>query len=185
MVTTFTVLTVGAVPAGAVGFRFPPGQSAEQLVEQLRANQWRGQVLGPHGSGKSTLLAALLPAMERAGQRPLVVELHDGQRGPDGSFVFRLVLFYRYAGQAEDRVHQRVDRTLGKCKQEDQRADDSTRRTSRDFVQANYIQLHRESRARSRALFSVFARLRFTQIGLDQAREGSPFSSASPCVMRT
>jgi energy-coupling factor transporter ATP-binding protein EcfA2 len=70
---------------GAVGFRFPPGQSAEQLVEQLRANQWRGQVLGPHGSGKSTLLAALLPLIEQAGKRPLLVELHEGQRRlPDG-----------------------------------------------------------------------------------------------------
>jgi len=65
---------------GAMAYRFPPGEGADQLVERLRAAGWRGQIVGPHGSGKSTLLAALLPAMERAGQRPLVVELHDGQR---------------------------------------------------------------------------------------------------------
>jgi hypothetical protein len=65
---------------GAIAYRFPPEQSAERVVERLRAGGWRGQILGPHGSGKSTLLAAVLPALQRAGQRPLVVELHDGQR---------------------------------------------------------------------------------------------------------
>jgi len=65
---------------GAMAYRFPHGESADRLVERLRAGAWRGQIVGPHGSGKSTLLAAVLPAIESAGQRPLVVELHDGQR---------------------------------------------------------------------------------------------------------
>ncbi len=65
---------------GAIAYRFPPGESPERLVERLRAGDWRGQIVGPHGSGKSTLLAAVLPALQSAGQRPLLVELHDGQR---------------------------------------------------------------------------------------------------------
>ncbi len=65
---------------GAIAYRFPPGESAERAVERLRAGDWRGQIIGPHGSGKSTLLAAVLPALEKAGQRPLLIELHDGQR---------------------------------------------------------------------------------------------------------
>ena len=70
---------------GALAFRFPPGQSAGQLVESLARNQWRGQVLGPHGSGKSTLLAALVPQIRAARKETLLVELHDGQRRlPDG-----------------------------------------------------------------------------------------------------
>ena len=43
-------------------------------------NGWWGEILGPHGAGKSALLATLIPAVERAGRRPVLVELHDGQR---------------------------------------------------------------------------------------------------------
>lgn len=54
---------------GALEFEFPPGSSAEQLVRQLRANAWRGEIIGPHGSGKSTLLRTLIPRIEAAGMR--------------------------------------------------------------------------------------------------------------------
>jgi energy-coupling factor transporter ATP-binding protein EcfA2 len=65
---------------GAIPFFFPPGQSAEGLVELLRLNDWRGEIVGPHGSGKSTLLCVLTTALRDAGRSTLLVELHDGQR---------------------------------------------------------------------------------------------------------
>jgi hypothetical protein len=65
---------------GAIPFRFPPGTSADGLVEQLRSQGWRGAIVGPHGSGKSSLVAALIPAIRRAGKEVQLIELHDGQR---------------------------------------------------------------------------------------------------------
>jgi hypothetical protein len=65
---------------GAICYLFPPGQDTETLLERLRTSGWRGEIVGPHGSGKSALLATLIPALERAGQRVILVELHDGQR---------------------------------------------------------------------------------------------------------
>jgi hypothetical protein len=65
---------------GAMPFIFPAGQDAETLIARLRDNDWRGEILGPHGAGKSALLATLIPAVERAGRRPILIELHDGQR---------------------------------------------------------------------------------------------------------
>jgi len=53
---------------GELAYIYPPGQSAAALVEQLRANDWQGQIIGPHGSGKSTLLADLTPALAAAGR---------------------------------------------------------------------------------------------------------------------
>ena len=54
---------------GALPCLFSSGQSAESLLERLRAAGGRGQIVGPHGSGKSTLLAAPLAAIDRA-ERP-------------------------------------------------------------------------------------------------------------------
>ena len=68
------------VRPGAMPFIFPPGQDVDSLVERLRLGAWRGEIIGPHGSGKSALLASLILAIERAQQRTLLVELHDGQR---------------------------------------------------------------------------------------------------------
>lgn len=68
------------VRPGAVPFVFPDGLDAESLVQRLRDHAWRGQIVGPHGSGKSALLAALRPAIEQAGKRVALVDLHDGQR---------------------------------------------------------------------------------------------------------
>jgi hypothetical protein len=65
---------------GAMPFLFPAEQDAETLIERLRQNGWRGEIIGAHGSGKSALLATLIPAIERAGQHVAVVELHGGQR---------------------------------------------------------------------------------------------------------
>jgi hypothetical protein len=75
------------IKPGEIPFFFEPGQSAQSLVELLRENQWRGQIVGPHGSGKSALLACLLPLIELAGRRPLLIALHDGRRSlPKGIF---------------------------------------------------------------------------------------------------
>ena len=65
---------------GALAYRFAGGDSAAALVERLRANNWWGEIIGPHGAGKSTLLATLLPALRDAGRTPLLQSLHDGQR---------------------------------------------------------------------------------------------------------
>jgi len=68
------------VRPGGIAYLFAPGESAAGLVDRLRRNGWWGQIVGLHGSGKSALLAALTPAIETAGRRALLVELHDGQR---------------------------------------------------------------------------------------------------------
>lgn len=68
------------VRPGAIAYCFPDGVDAVTLVDRLRENAWRGQIVGPHGSGKSALLATLIPVIERAGKRVTLVELHDGQR---------------------------------------------------------------------------------------------------------
>jgi len=68
------------VRPGAVRFVFEPGRSVHDLVECLRKNGWWGQIVGAHGSGKSALLAVLLPALRGAGQQPILIQLHDGQR---------------------------------------------------------------------------------------------------------
>jgi hypothetical protein len=68
------------VKPGAIAYVFPPGEDLSTLLERLRRSAWRGQLVGPHGSGKSTLLAALRPALELSGRRPLCLTLHDGQR---------------------------------------------------------------------------------------------------------
>ncbi|MBN1396113.1 MAG: hypothetical protein JW959_13910 [Pirellulales bacterium] len=68
------------VRPGATPFIFPPGENVELLLRRLDENGWRGEIVGPHGAGKSTLLAELLPALQRAGRKPLAIELHDRQR---------------------------------------------------------------------------------------------------------
>jgi len=65
---------------GAVAYCFPAGVTAEDLIDRLRRNQWQGGIVGPHGSGKSALLARILTALEQAGQRAVLFELHDGER---------------------------------------------------------------------------------------------------------
>lgn len=56
------------VRPGAIPFHFREGESAEQLVENLRRNHWLGEIIGPHGTGKSTLLETLKPLIENAGR---------------------------------------------------------------------------------------------------------------------
>jgi hypothetical protein len=68
------------VRPGVIPFLFAPGLNAETLLDRLRQADWWGEIVGAHGSGKSTLLATLIPAIERAGLRVVLVELHDGQR---------------------------------------------------------------------------------------------------------
>jgi hypothetical protein len=68
------------VRPGAVPFFFRDRESAADLVEQLRAAGWWGQIVGPHGTGKSTLLAALVPHLRGAGREPLLVVRRQGER---------------------------------------------------------------------------------------------------------
>ena len=65
---------------GALAFRFAEGLGAEQLVARLAAQNWWGEIVGPHGSGKSTLLETLRLALVAAGCRVHAIALRDGQR---------------------------------------------------------------------------------------------------------
>ncbi len=69
------------VRPGAIAYQFiDKRQSAQRLVDQLARQQWCGQIVGPHGSGKSTLIATLIPLIEAAGRRVVLITLHDGER---------------------------------------------------------------------------------------------------------
>src|SRR5262245_50568671 len=73
------------VRPGAVPFLFPDSESTGRLIERLRADGWRGQIVGPHGTGKSTMLATLLPELHRAGWQTVQFALHtDEPRLPRG-----------------------------------------------------------------------------------------------------
>jgi energy-coupling factor transporter ATP-binding protein EcfA2 len=72
---------------GALPFRFKTGQSAEQLVEKLAVQQWRGAIIGPHGSGKSTLLETIKLALSAAGRNIRAISLHDCQRSLPRHFL--------------------------------------------------------------------------------------------------
>ena len=67
------------VRPGVVPFQYADGENVGTLVKRLEENKSWGEIVGGHGSGKSTLLAELLPALRRGGQRPALIELHDGQ----------------------------------------------------------------------------------------------------------
>jgi hypothetical protein len=79
-VQTENPFSAGRIRPGAMPFLPAAGGDAEALVERLRQNQWRGQIVGRHGTGKSSLLRALIPAIQDAGRPTLLLELHDGQR---------------------------------------------------------------------------------------------------------
>jgi len=65
---------------GAIPYLYPPGQSAQTLLETLQKNNWQGEIIGPHGSGKSSLLAELLPRIGEAGRTVVQFALHQGDR---------------------------------------------------------------------------------------------------------
>lgn len=65
---------------GAIDYLFPPGENGPAVIDRLRQNNWRGEIVGPHGSGKSTLLVALEPALAAAGRVPWRTRLRDEQR---------------------------------------------------------------------------------------------------------
>lgn len=50
---------------GVMPYLFAAGESPQSLVDRLRLNAWRGQIVGPHGIGKSTLLHRLAGVIER------------------------------------------------------------------------------------------------------------------------
>jgi hypothetical protein len=77
--TTSNPFATRFIRPGAMRFLFEAGESAEAVVERLRASRWWGQIIGPHGSGKSTLLATLARAIETAGRKVVLVGLHQGE----------------------------------------------------------------------------------------------------------
>lgn len=68
------------VRPGAITYRLPPGNELNALITRFKTIGRAGQIVGPHGGGKSTLLADLVRLWEQAGERVVVIELHDGQR---------------------------------------------------------------------------------------------------------
>jgi hypothetical protein len=76
---------------GALGFRFPCGESAERLIDRLAANNWWGEIVGPHGSGKSTLLETLKPFLAAAGRDLVAITLRDHQRRLPHGFLRRIL----------------------------------------------------------------------------------------------
>ena len=68
------------IRAGALRYRFPDGQSINDIHDRLARNRWRGQVVGHHGSGKTTLLRTLDRHWVRWNRQPFTFSLQDGQR---------------------------------------------------------------------------------------------------------
>ncbi len=65
---------------GALQFRFPAGQTLEQLIAKLAEQHWQGAIIGPHGSGKSTLLESLKRALIASEHTIHSISLRDRQR---------------------------------------------------------------------------------------------------------
>ncbi len=59
----------------ALPYRFPEGDDWEKLIERLKANGWRGTIVGPHGSGKTTILDQIEPLLAERGFQPRRVTL--------------------------------------------------------------------------------------------------------------
>ncbi len=68
------------VRPGAIAYRLPSGRDLGSLAARFDSIGLAGQIVGPHGSGKSTLLADLIRLWEGAGQRVVLIELHDSER---------------------------------------------------------------------------------------------------------
>ncbi len=68
------------VRPGAINYRLVPNRDLDGLITRFETIGRTGQIVGPHGGGKSTLLADLIRLWEQAGDRVVVIELHDGQR---------------------------------------------------------------------------------------------------------
>jgi hypothetical protein len=62
---------------GALAFKFSNGESAEQVVGRLAAQNWRGEIIGPHGAGKSTLLETLKPWLAATGRQVTAITLRE------------------------------------------------------------------------------------------------------------
>jgi hypothetical protein len=68
------------VRPGAIAYEYAAPAGRQAALARFEAAGRRGQIVGPHGSGKSALLADLVRCWQRAGERVLLSELHDGQR---------------------------------------------------------------------------------------------------------
>ena len=68
------------VRPGLLEYRFEAGQSFDAFFTELKAANWRGQIVGPHGSGKSTLLCSLANYWSGFDRKPLRINLNAGQR---------------------------------------------------------------------------------------------------------
>jgi hypothetical protein len=59
------------------------------LVARLAAEEWWGEIVGPHGAGKSTMLATLIPRLAAAGRQVSTIALRDGERRLPRGFLRR------------------------------------------------------------------------------------------------
>ena len=67
------------VRPGAIEYRFAEAWSGPHLIEKLRQQDWRGEIVGPHGSGKSTLVQTLIPLLTKAGREVRLFVLQAGE----------------------------------------------------------------------------------------------------------
>ena len=65
---------------GAIQYVFPPDAAANELVDRLANQEWRGQIVGPHGTGKTTLLKTLEPQLRQRGRQITWTTLRAGAR---------------------------------------------------------------------------------------------------------
>jgi hypothetical protein len=61
-------------------YQFLGDTSPASLVASLKAQNWWGEVIGPHGSGKSTLLQSLLEPLDAAGRRVQHYTMHNDEK---------------------------------------------------------------------------------------------------------
>jgi energy-coupling factor transporter ATP-binding protein EcfA2 len=76
---------------GALPFQFSNGENAQRLIDRLTANNWWGEIVGPHGSGKSTLLETLKPLLAATGREVAATALRDRQRCLPRGFLSKVL----------------------------------------------------------------------------------------------
>src|SRR5690554_70107 len=67
---------------GAIAYVCPDEWTLESLVDRLKRQGWRGEILGAHGTGKSTLLASLIPLLRQADRDVVTIHVPPHPRSP-------------------------------------------------------------------------------------------------------
>lgn len=68
-----------SVRPGIIPYRFANGYSITNLIDTLRQQNWRGEIVGPHGSGKSTLIQSIIRGLHDIGRQERLITLRSGE----------------------------------------------------------------------------------------------------------